>query len=115
MHGSFFMNDSETKEKLMIKRILSSAGIAKPGSQGIIQRSCERLVYRSDPGGLWKNQPVLRCICDRRCGYDPENACQEALEQIEEKKYAEGLKRRGMKKVSKYGIAFREKECIFPL
>lgn len=35
-----------------------------------------------------------------------EKACGEALEQIEEKKYVEGLKRRGMKKIIKYGIAF---------
>ena len=41
-----------------------------------------------------------------------EAACKEALEQIEEKKYAEGLKRRGMKKVIKYGIAFCGKECM---
>ena len=39
-------------------------------------------------------------------------ACAEALKQIEEKKYAEGLKRRSMKKVIKYGIAFCEKECM---
>ena len=41
-----------------------------------------------------------------------EKACSEALMQIEEKKYAEGLKRRGMKKIMKYGIAFWEKECV---
>lgn len=41
-----------------------------------------------------------------------EAACQEALVQIEEKKYAEGLKRRSTKKVIKYGIAFCEKECM---
>ena len=41
-----------------------------------------------------------------------ETACSEALKQIEEKKYAEGLKRRGMKKIMKYGIAFWEKECV---
>ena len=41
-----------------------------------------------------------------------EAACSEALKQIEEKKYAEGLKRRGMKKIMKYGIAFWEKECV---
>ena len=34
-----------------------------------------------------------------------EKACGEALGQIEEKKYAEGLKRRGTKKIIKYGIA----------
>ena len=39
-------------------------------------------------------------------------ACSEALGQIEEKKYAEGLKRRGTKKIIKYGIAFYEKECM---
>lgn len=41
-----------------------------------------------------------------------EKACTEALEQIEEKKYAQGLKRRSMKKIIKYGIAFYEKECM---
>lgn len=41
-----------------------------------------------------------------------EAACAEALQQIEDKKYAEGLKRRGMKKIIKYGMAFCEKECM---
>ena len=41
-----------------------------------------------------------------------EATCSEALGQIEEKKYAEGLKRRGTKKIIKYGIAFYEKECM---
>ena len=38
-------------------------------------------------------------------------ACEEALKQIESKQYAEGLKRRGMKKIIKYGMAFWGKEC----
>ena len=41
-----------------------------------------------------------------------ESACEEALNQIEEKKYAEGLMRRGTKELVKYGIAFWEKECM---
>ena len=41
-----------------------------------------------------------------------ETACKEALKQIEEKKYAEGLKRCGMKKIVEYGIAFCGKECM---
>jgi hypothetical protein len=41
-----------------------------------------------------------------------EKACREALKQIEEKKYTQGLKRRSMKKIIKYGIAFCEKECM---
>ena len=40
-----------------------------------------------------------------------EAACEEALKQIENKQYAEGLKRRGMKKIIKYGMAFWGKEC----
>lgn len=43
---------------------------------------------------------------------DLEAACKEALRQIEEKKYAVGLQRQGMKKIIRYGIAFREKECM---
>ena len=41
-----------------------------------------------------------------------EAACREAHRQIEEKKYAEGLKRCGMKRLIKYGVAFCEKECL---
>ena len=41
-----------------------------------------------------------------------ERACAQALGQIEEKKYDEGLKRRSMKKIIRYGIAFCEKECM---
>ena len=41
-----------------------------------------------------------------------ESACEEALRQIKEKKYAVGLQHRGMKKVICYGIAFWEKECM---
>ncbi len=41
-----------------------------------------------------------------------EVACREALKQIEEKKYAEGLRCRSTKKIIKYGIAFCEKECM---
>ena len=41
-----------------------------------------------------------------------EAACANAMKQIEERKYAEGLKRRGAKKIIKYGIAFCEKECM---
>ena len=44
-----------------------------------------------------------------------EEACREALVQIEEKKYAEGLKRWRTKKILKYGIAFYEKECMVAL
>ncbi len=41
-----------------------------------------------------------------------EAACKKALDQIEEKQYAEGLKRRGSKKIIRYGIAFCEKDCM---
>ena len=41
-----------------------------------------------------------------------EAACAEALKQIEIKKYAEGLRRRSVKKILKYGLAFCEKECM---
>ena len=41
-----------------------------------------------------------------------EAACARALQQIEERKYAEGLQRRGVKKIIKYGIAFWEKDCM---
>ena len=39
-------------------------------------------------------------------------ACEKALEQIEERKYAAALEHRSMKKILKYGIAFYEKDCM---
>lgn len=41
-----------------------------------------------------------------------EAACVEALKQIEDRKYAERLKRQGMRKIIKYGMAFCRKECM---
>ena len=41
-----------------------------------------------------------------------EAACTEALKQIEDRKYTEGLKRRGVKKFIKYGMSFCKKECM---
>lgn len=41
-----------------------------------------------------------------------ENACDRALKQIEEKKYAQGLMRQGMKTIISYGIAFYGKMCM---
>lgn len=41
-----------------------------------------------------------------------ESSCKAALAQIEDRKYGEGLKRRGVKKLIQYGIAFCEKECM---
>lgn len=41
-----------------------------------------------------------------------EKSCREALKQIEKRKYAVGLQRKGMKNVIKYGMAFWEKECM---
>ena len=41
-----------------------------------------------------------------------EKACREALKQIKERKYTEGLKHRGMKKILEYGMAFCGKDCM---
>lgn len=41
-----------------------------------------------------------------------DGACAEALKQIEDRNYAECLRRRGMKKIIKYGMAFYKKECM---
>ena len=50
--------------------------------------------------------------CKYADGGKLEKSCADALKQIEERKYAAGLKRRGMKKIIKYGMAFWEKECM---
>ncbi len=40
-----------------------------------------------------------------------EKGCERALDQMEDRKYADGFKRKGMKKIIRYGMAFCEKEC----
>lgn len=40
-----------------------------------------------------------------------EKSCADALKQIEEKKYDAALKKDGMQKIIKYGIAFYKKNC----
>ena len=40
-----------------------------------------------------------------------EGTANEALQQIEDKKYAAGLKEDGMRSIIKYGIACYKKEC----
>ena len=41
-----------------------------------------------------------------------EEKCDEALRQIEEKKYEEGLRQEGYQDIMKYGVAFYRKECM---
>ena len=41
-----------------------------------------------------------------------EKKCEEALRQIEEQKYEEGLRREGYQDILKYGVAFYRKECM---
>ena len=40
-----------------------------------------------------------------------EKSCEEALAQIEDRKYDAALQRDGMEKIMKYGIAFYKKNC----
>ena len=42
---------------------------------------------------------------------DLEKSCEEALAQIESRRYDAEFKREGMKKIVKYGIAFYGKNC----
>ena len=53
-------------------------------------------------------------VIELKYAYDGnlETACADALKQIEEKRYDEGLKYGGMKKIIRYGIAFCRKECM---
>lgn len=53
-------------------------------------------------------------VIELKYAYDGnlEAACEEALRQIEDRKYEKGLERRGMKKIMKYGMEFCGKECM---
>ena len=59
-------------------------------------------------------QERIGIVIELKYAYDGnlETACKEAIKQIEDKKYAEGLKHCGMKKIIRYGIAFCRKDCM---
>ena len=84
----------------------------EPGETGVVKSNAETGEGYSD----------IHCADPDRVGIvielkyaedgNLESSCKAALAQIEDRKYGEGLKRRGVKKLLKYGIAFCEKECM---
>ena len=103
----------------LIRRLLKKANLTTKneveellnGGQ-ITKRIKQELTYREIDDSIENVWSVLYSTGYLTGMHEKEAACGEALKQIGEKKYAEGLKRRGTKKIIKYGIAFCEKECM---
>ena len=76
--------------------------------------------FRLEQEKRWRGGSWLWEDCARRCREKEKNPtyqelekkCDEALRQIEEQKYEEGLRREGYKDILKYGVAFYKKECM---
>lgn len=131
--GAFSTGDTNTIQEMLEEYLWDSISVRDTA----VRRNMKENFYHGMLLGLLQNQDnwVVKSNAETGEGYSDisiqtpertgmvielkyaedgklEAACSEALRQIEEKKYAEGLKRRGMKRIIKYGIAFYEKECM---
>ena len=89
---------------------------------GILSRMEGYILYSNIESGLGRSDIIIEPIDDRKPAIiielktakeidEAKDRCEEALEQIEEKKYEEILKKRGFKESIKYGVAFYGKRC----
>ncbi len=80
------------------------------GARAVVYR---RVSCRLDSKGVWGSFPVISISLKSVNSLKYEAAaCIEALNQIEKRKYVERLKRRTVKKILKYAMAFCEKENL---
>ena len=89
---------------------------------GLLEYSEDYLVESNRESGTGRNDIVIKKILTKEIAVIIEiktvgrsetldQMCNEALKQIEDKKYEVGLKNDGYKKILKYGIAFKGKYC----
>ena len=91
------------------------AGLLRPIGNYIVESNRESGNGR--PGILVRypsvrGKAVILEIKVARSYQELEKKCEEALRQIEEQKYEEGLRREGYQDILKYGVAFYRKECM---
>ena len=89
---------------------------------GILSRMEGYILYSNLESGLGRSDIIIEPIDDKKPAIiielktakeidEAKDRCEEALEQIKEKKYEELLKKRGFKESIKYGVAFYGKRC----
>ena len=91
------------------------AGLLRPMGNYIVQSNRESGKGRPDILVRYpsvRGKAVILEIKVAKTYQELEKKCDEALRQIEEQKYEEGLRREGYKDILKYGVAFYRKECM---
>ena len=91
------------------------AGLLRPMGNYIVQSNRESGKGRPDILVRYpsvRGKAVILEIKVAKTYQELEKKCDQALRQIEEQKYEEGLRREGYKDILKYGVAFYKKECM---
>ena len=91
------------------------AGLLRPIGNYIVESNRESGNGRPDILVRYpsvRGKVVILEIKVARSYQELEKKCEEALRQIEEQKYEEGLRREGYQDILKYGVAFYRKECM---
>ena len=91
------------------------AGLLRPMGNYIVQSNRESGKERPDILVRYpsvRGKAVILELKVAKTYQELEKKCDEALRQIEEQKYEEGLRREGYKDILKYGVAFYKKECM---
>ena len=91
------------------------AGLLRPMENYIVQSNRESGNGRPDILVRYpsvRGKAVILEIKVAKTYQELEKKCDQALWQIEEQKYEEGLRREGYKDILKYGVAFYKKECM---
>ena len=91
------------------------AGLLRPIGNYIVESNRESGNGRPDILVRYpsvRGKAVILEIKVARSYQELEKKCEEALRQIEEQKYEEGLHREGYQDILKYGVAFYRKECM---
>ena len=91
------------------------AGLLRPMGNYIVQSNRESGKGRPDILVRYpsvRGKAVILELKVAKTYQELEKKCDEALRQIEEQKYEEGLRREGYQDILKYGVSFYRKECM---
>lgn len=91
------------------------AGLLRPMGNYIVQSNRESGKGRPDILVRYpsvRGKAVILELKVAKTYQELEKKCDQALRQIEEQKYEEGLRREGYQDILKYGVAFYRKECM---
>ena len=130
LYKSLIDGDEEELRREINKFLIENISFYDAGENfyhGILLGICGRIkdyvIYSNMESGLGRSDIILQPIDDRDVAIiieikvtkdidEIEKKCEEALEQIENKKYETLLKKQGYKNIMKYGIAFIGKRCF---